>query len=193
MFQKGEIKQALLGCLEIPLFMPQGAKRFRNDREAMVRSFGVLLLATIPFLLIMIPYKPLEPGMESMSVQVITALYCLRSVLAIAFGIAFSFMFLRVLKKEDCLFRLITASNWLSVSAAVLTLPLAILLATGMQDWEALYPVMIVLSVYSYIWTAFLVTYVVKIPWELAGFFVIFGMFIDETLYDILYWFAGVV
>ena len=48
--------------------------------------------------------------------------------------------------------------------------------------------VRVCLMLYTYAFTGFMAAYVLRIPWELAGFIVFLGMCINDTTLDILYW-----
>ena len=65
MFSAHELRQNLLGCLEIALFMRGGAQRFGDDARAMKKSFLIPVMALPVTLLTVLaahPYGDLTNG-----------------------------------------------------------------------------------------------------------------------------------
>ena len=51
---------------------------------------------------------------------------------------------------------------------------------SGAYGWEDLYPFVVCVSVYTYAFTAFMAAYVLRIPWELAGFIAMISIMVDN-------------
>jgi hypothetical protein len=91
----------------------------------------------------------------------------------------------------DNFYRFVVATNWLSVPATVVFLPVALMLLSGNFTWEQLYPFMMFLVFYTYAFTAFMAVHVLIIPWELAGFIAFVLMTVENSTMDIVKWVGG--
>ncbi|MEM8833015.1 MAG: hypothetical protein AAGB32_00610 [Pseudomonadota bacterium] len=56
----------------------------------------------------------------------------------------------------------------------------------GFQNYDDIFPYFVVMSLYGYAITAFVIRYIVDIPWELSAFLAICLMAINEFGYDVL-------
>jgi len=99
--------------------------------------------------------------------------------------------FARYYDRTQHFYRTITAGNWASIAPTLLFLPVLYSMSMGWHSWEEVHPVTIVFSIYTYALAGFILTFALKIPWEMAGFLAICGMAINETGFDVLYWLAS--
>lgn len=188
MFQKGEIKRHLLGCLEIALFMRQGAGRFGSSSGEMWRSF-LVALASVPFIYMAVYYiKPTEPPFEGLSFGFVIFLFTARLILVTGLFLLLSYAILRGFERGQYFIQFVTAYNWVGVISAVLFLPVLWLLFTGAHTWEEVEPAVFVLAIYEYFYVAFMTTFVMRVPWQLAGFITICGLALNQTSLEFLLW-----
>ncbi len=181
-----EIMRNLLGALEVALFMPVARKRFGDTQDEAIRSFIVPILL-FPLTIAVVQAFPKEQ-MADHSANMISLMYSLRmaGIWAIFFGTVY--WITKGIDRKKYFFQFVIATNWLTVPATTVFIPVAWMLFAGIHSWEELYPFMVCLMLYTYAFTGFMAAYVLRIPWELAGFIVFLGMCINDTTLDILYW-----
>ena len=189
MFKQGEIRQNLLGCLETALFMRSGAQRFCPSRNSMIKSFMVPLIL-LPLTLVTVLSAHPDEALSASSMKVLAIIYSLRLFVYLGLFLAFVYAMARTMDKLDAFYRFATANNWLTLPAAFLLAPLVLMFINGHYEWTDIYPLMVFITLYSYAYTAFMVTHVMRIPMELACFIAICGMAIHQTSLDILKWAA---
>ena len=182
---KKEIHQNLLGCLEIALFMRAGADRFKTSAPMMKKSFlipVVLLPLSLAFVLSAHP----EGVLDTLSMQIIAIVYALRLFIYLAAFLGVVYLMARSLDRLEDFSRFAIANNWLTIPAAALMLPLSILQMSGHYSFSEVYPLMVFITLYSYAYTAFMATHILKIPAELACCLAIIGMAINQTSLQLL-------
>lgn len=180
MSEKNPIQRNLLGCLETALFMPAGPKRFCADRKGMAISFLIPLLL-LPLTLVTVFAAHPYPDLSSSTAKILVAVYSLRVIVYLALYLGFVYFMARSLDRLENFYRFATANNWLALPAAVLIAPLVMMFMNGSYGWDEVYPLMVFITLYSYAYTAFMATYVLRIPVELACFIAIAGMAIHQT------------
>lgn len=180
-----EARRSLLGVLEIALFMPVGRTRFGDTKNEALRSFAVPVLL-FPLTLLAVYMAPQEgPGG---SAHTLALLYGLRmAVIWVAF-FGTVYWIAREVDRRKYFYQFVIASNWLSVPATAVFVPVGWMLLTGTHGWQELYPFMVCLILYTYAFTGFMAAYVLRIPWELAGFIVFVGMCVNNTTLDLVHW-----
>ncbi len=184
-----EIRENLLGCLETALFMKSGAKRFSNTRSAMIKSFLIPIIL-LPITLITVLNAHPDASLSAQSAQILIAVYALRLFVYLTAFLAFVYGLARTMDKMDNFYRFATANNWLTIPAAVIMIPLLGMFLAGNHDWASVYPLMVVITLYSYAYTAFMAAAVMRIPYEFAGFIAIAGMAIHQSSLDVMKWVA---
>ncbi len=189
LFTSQEIRQNLLGCLEIALFMPKGSERFAADKEAMTRSFLIPLLFLPISIAVVLSAHP--GALDAGSMQVMGGIYAMRLFVYLGAYLALIFAMTKVLNEsaEDHLqdfYRFATANNWLTIPAAMLMAPLVLSYMSGNHEWGDIYPLMVFIALYSYAYTAFMAARVLRIPMELAVFVSVAGMAIHQTSLDVI-------
>lgn len=181
-----EAKRNLLGVLEVALFMPVARTRFGDTKEEAIRSFlvPVLLFPLTWFAANMVPHGGAAGG----SSHIIALLYVLRmaAVWAVFFGTVY--WIAREVDRRKYFYQFVIASNWLTVPATAVFIPVAWMLLAGTHTWQELYPFMVCLILYTYAFTGFMAAYVLRIPWELAGFIVFLGMSVNNGTLDLVTW-----
>lgn len=181
-----EILRNLLGCLEVALFMPVARTRFGDSADEALRSFIVPVLL-FPLTILVVYFYP-KPELANDSVAILTLLYSLRMVLIWAAFFGTVYWITREVDRKKYFYQFVIASNWLTVPATVIFLPVAWMLFIGAYSWGELYPFMMCLILYTYAFTAFMASYVLRVPWELAGFIVFVSMALNSNSLDVLYW-----
>ena len=185
-----QIRQNLLGCLEIALFMRKGAGRFGANKQSMMRSFAIPFFFLPLTILIVVNAHPAD-DLSLASMKVIALIYSLRLFVYLGVFLAFVYMMSRILnigedEHQDVFYSFATANNWLMIPAAVLMAPLVISFLNGGHEWGEIYPLMVFIALYAYAYTAFMAAHVLRIPMELAGFIAIAGMAINQSALSLI-------
>lgn len=189
MFDKGEIRCHLLASLETALFMQRGPARFSSSVRAMKISFVIPVLL-LPLTLLTVFSGHPHGELSSESARILAAIYSLRLFVYLAAYSGFVYVMAKNMDRLDNFHRFVTANNWLTIPAAALILPLLGLFLNGAYSWGEVYPLMVFVTLYSYAYTAFMATYVMRVNWELACFMAIAGMAIHQTSLTALKWAA---
>ncbi len=190
-FKKGEIKRNLLGGLEVALFMPVARKRFGNSYEEALRSFVIPILL-FPLTLLAVYFYPHE-GLTNDSSHTIALLYSLRLTATWALFLIPVYWIVKEVDRKQHFYQFVVAMNWLSVPATLVFLPVAWMLFSGGHTLQEMYPIIVFLTVYTYSFMAFMATYVLRIPWELAGFVTMISMCVNDSTLDILHWVGAIL
>ena len=183
------VKQNILGTIEISLLLGKGAERFSYDTKNTYLSFIIPLLL-LPLTLITVFYAHPNGQLADGATQILTAIYTLRVFVHLGLYLAFVYTMSKTLGKASEFKRFITANNWLTLPAAIAMTPLLALFINGSHSWQEVYPMMVVITLYSYVYSGFMIAKVLKIPYELAGFIAVAGMAIHQTSLTALKWAA---
>lgn len=186
-----EIKRNLLGGLEIAIFMPVARTRFGDSREEAIRSFLVPVLL-LPLTLLAVHLSP-KAAMADQSAYMVSLLYILRTVLMWGAFFGTVYLIAREVDRKKYFYQFVIASNWLTVPASVAFLPITWMLVSGAYTWAELYPFMICMLLYTYAFTAFMSAYILRIPWELAGFIMLIAITINSYTHDFVYWVSSYI
>ena len=190
-FSKREIKDNLLGGLEIFLLMHRGAKRFGNTYKEALRSFIIPILL-FPFSLAALNAFPVA-DLAGTSKNTMTLLFSLRLAVSwlLFFGVI-AWILQRVDHMEN-FYRFVIATNWLTIPSTLIYLPVVMLLLSGTWSWEQVYPFMTFLTFYTYAFSAFMAVNVLIIPWELAGFFAFVAIMVDKNTTEVFHFFSNLL
>lgn len=180
----------LLGTLEIALFMPGGAKRFGDSLSAMKRSFLIPLMILPLTLITVLAAHPAGSALDNSTAQILMVIYSLRLFVYLGLFLAAVYLMAKGMDRLDGFRRFAIANNWLTIPAAILMLPLIVMFINGHYSWSEIYPLMVVITLYSYAYTGFMAAHVLRLPWEMAGFIMVVGMAINQTSLDVLKWAA---
>ncbi|MFN3828184.1 MAG: hypothetical protein ACK4NR_11245 [Micavibrio sp.] len=186
MFPKGEVKRSLLGTLEFALLMWQGRSRFGTSQEEAIRSFIVPILFSVPLLFVVLAYPTSEAS--EMSRNSIALMYALRIAVVTGIFLAAVWWIVNQIDRQEYFMQFVTANNWLSVPATIIIVPCLWLVFNGTHTWEEVYPFMCVLMIYSYLFTAFMASAILRIPLELAGFITFISYAINTHAGDFMVW-----
>lgn len=191
MAENQTIKQYLLGCFEISIFMKEGVNHFNDNLSAMWKSFGIVSL-TLILIVISTPFiYAAKESLHGISLPSVAMLFILKFIIGSTVTLLFLYMFCKVINRTHNLIKYITASNWASIIPLILFITPLILMKLGPYTYDDVYPALVVISVYAYALTAFVTRYIIDIPWELAIFVTICTMAINEAGFDLLYYTAS--
>lgn len=179
MFSRQEIKKNLLGCFEIVLFMAKGVERFSESRQAAIKSFAVPLLL-VPVALLITSVKS-----TGYPVFLLVALHGARFIITYSLFMIIVYFLTQQIKRQEHFYQFVNAYNWLAVPSTLLILPILVALTMGLYTWEELEQYAIFTVLVSYVFSAFIMTHALRIPWEMGGFVAIVGMCIDQTALSI--------
>lgn len=185
-------KNHLLGCLDAMLFMPNPGKRFDGSYNYMLGSFVIPVLF-FPLMLIGVLLAP-SPDFAHQSQNIISLVYSLRFCIALAIFLGFVYFLSSKTDRTEHFFKFVTAYNWLTVPSVLLSLPIALMLAsndpvTAQQGFVLSY----ILVVYTFAFTAYIAACTLRIPIELAAFVAIIGFQINASTYEVVGWIGQVM
>ncbi|MBI4030584.1 MAG: hypothetical protein HY370_02815 [Proteobacteria bacterium] len=178
LFTKEEIKRNLLGSLEVALLMPVARKRFGKTYNEAVRSFVIPILM-FPFAMALVYAHP-HPNLADASNNTIALLYSLRTFLTWALFLGSVYWIVKQIDRKEHFWQFVIATNWLAVPATVIFLPVMWMLFSGAHTWAELFPFMLSMVGYTYFFTAFAAAYILRLPWELAGFIAMISFMIND-------------
>lgn len=191
MFTGKEIIKNLQGCLEVALLMPQARKRFSDDQKSALRSFIIPLLF-FPVTLLAVYLYPAN-AIAGQSANVIFLLYSLRLTATWALFLGAVYLIVREVDRKQYFYQFVTAVNWLTIPSMALLAPVAWLVISGAYTPQEIYPFASCLIAYSYFFTAFMASYVLRVPWELAGFITMVSMVVNNSTLDVVHWVGSVL
>jgi len=186
-----EVKRNLLGSLEIALFMPIARSRFGNSKNEAFRSFLIPTLL-FPITLFMVIMSP-KAGMSNDSAHVLALLYTLRLFVTWFFFFGAVYWIAQQVGKMQHFYQFVIASNWITVPATAIFIPVLFMLYTGAYPAQELYLFTMCLLAYTYCFSAFMAAYVMRIPWELAGFITFVGICVNNSTMDALTWITNII
>ena len=186
MSKTAEIRQNLLGCLEIALFMRRGAERFSSDISMMKKSFIVPALSLPLTCAIVLAAHPHDTS--GVITNILITIYSLRLIIYLPCFLGLVYLMAKNLDKVENFQRFATANNWLMLPSVVLMIIPVIGMLTGHYNWADIQPLLMIVTLYSCACVAFMATHVMRIPWELASFVAICGLAIHQTSLDMVRW-----
>lgn len=189
--RKGDLSRNFLGSVETAIFMKSGAGRFTQNNSSMKKSFIVPILALLPATLVMVFSAYPEGALSDGARAILALVYGARLVVYLAVFPALVYLLAKAVDRLDGFSRFVTAHNWLALPLGLLILPLAYMMADGSHSWAEIQPMLSMAMIYFSVYVAFMATYVMRMPWELAGFVAITGIAVHQTSLDILKWVAA--
>lgn len=184
-------KNPLLGAVETAIFMPQFTERFGNDFQSMLKSFLVpLIMMPLTYIGLYLSHHE-QPEIAHLPYSQVASMFFIKSLFVMGLSFLIIYGFAKVYERLDNFYLTITAGNWSGVFPTLLFLPVLCSMWMGVHSWEEAYPISIVFAIYGYAVAAFVLTRGLNIPWEMGGFLAICLLAVNETAFDILYWFAA--
>lgn len=181
-----EHNNKFLGVFEISLFIKTGINHFDDNFSKMLWSF-IFVAINFIFVLLTLPYLyESNTDLQNISLSASFAIYIIRFVLTLIAGLTFVYFFCKTVKRKHTIVKLITTANWTSLISLILFLPFFAVMIFGYFSYADLLPYFIMISLYDYAITAFIIRYIVDIPWELAAFMTICLLAINEFGFDLI-------
>lgn len=176
-----EIHEALWGCVEIPLFLKKGVTRFTGTLEAFKRSF-LIPVCIIPFIVMIIPNPPesVDRSTEWMMGYVGLAVFLSTFVYLTAM-----YLFKSHTVSNEQFLKFATGYNWLSLSGFVIQIPLMLLAILGINTWDDVQAMMLLVTLYAYGYLAYMITHILKMDWYLGFAFAMLDLLVAEIMYNI--------
>ncbi|PZP56989.1 MAG: hypothetical protein DI586_01860 [Micavibrio aeruginosavorus] len=154
-----KISDALVGCLEIPIFIKGGIDRFENTAKAARFSF-IVPVVLLPFGAYLAQINPEFNGRSLINLLIIFAVkFGLFSVLYLGAV----FIFVKQFDRHQFFYQFVNAQNWMILVQLVILLPVLLGVQAGRWPWEDIYNFQVFLIVYSYVFMAFLITCMFRI------------------------------
>lgn len=182
---RDEIKNALWGCVEIPLYLKKGATRFSGTLSAFKRSLLIPVLL-IPIILFSVPTPEIYAD-KSLLWQINLLLIQVILVTATFAGIIYFFRAKHV-TTEDIL-KCLTAYSWLSLSVFVTNVPLILLAVFGINTWDDVFAMMMLVTIYNYSFLAYMSAHTLRIHILLGVAFAVSDLLMAEIIRNITTYF----
>ncbi len=186
---RSEIRQNLLGSLEVALFMPVARLRFGRSQNAALRSFLVPVLL-LPLTLLGVVMYPPSDDIAGKTTTIVMMLYALRFMFLLGIFYFAVYWICDQIERRDEFIPFVIAYNWLHIPAAVIYIPVAWMLINESKSWDELQAFMVCLTFYVYAFQAFMISYVMRMPYELAGFLIFISIALERAGNQMVYWLA---
>ena len=173
MFTKAEIKNNLLGCFEIFLFMRKGVERFSPSQKAALKSC-IWIPVFLPLTLFVISFQN-EGTPNGLFYLFYPMKVCV--VLGSFYGIVY--LISKYCEKQEHFFRFVTIINWINVPLILLIMP-AIFVLVSAQTYGAVESYALFLTIVSHILTGFIATHALRLPWQLGATIAIIGIGVHD-------------
>ena len=158
--------------------MRKGIGRFDGSIQTMAYSF-IITLFSFPIGFFLSSQNP-EFAHMSVANSVIRTASITAANCVVMLGLMY--IIARALKKTSELPKWITITNWLSVPAFLLMLPLLVELYTKFHTWSEVYPFLLVIMIYQVACEAFVAANVLRISWMLGTAYALFGLVIADFI-----------
>ncbi len=153
------IRQALWGCLEIPLFFKMGVTRFENTRNFALWSCLVPLALLLPISTLAYVNPELADKGAIWCFFFFLGLTLLGGVLSLTLIYALT----GVIRDNKSFWGYMAAYNWLNLTNFLINLPFLLLLSIGAYTWDEMSNLLLFLMLYAYVMNGFLITYIFRI------------------------------
>ncbi len=181
------IRQKLLGVLELHLFMRRGVERFTASRRDMALSF------IVPALLFPVAmagvFMASRPEIAGLSAGEVIALYTVRKIAVMVLSLYIFYAVGKALDRHEEFIRFITISNWSDLGGLVVGLPVYISMALH-QEWMSTYGLFTVVSFYSLAVFGYTVMRAFRLSWEMGVVAAAVGLAIGQTSLQMLFYCA---
>ena len=178
------------GIFELALFMYEGAHRVAQSRSAGLASFAV------PVIIMLLDFIPLliEPAgrLGPSSFTELVALYTPILVPALAVQTALIYAVLGYAGKKDRFWPTLGAVNCLSFAPFVLSYGIYMLVMFEAHTWKELHPLLLTIEFYGVAISAYAVTRIGLIPWELAGATALFNFLMANHITEFVFSLHGI-
>lgn len=170
------------GALALLLLFGHGIRAFDGTRAAGLRSFCVFLFLLPANMWLYTLYPPF--GMESFTParlgHVMLVQWGISFVLTILYLLALSWAF----KRTKALWRFFEASNWVSLIAFFVMLPVMFLAISGTVPRDVMDRGLMVIALYGYVVLACVFYKTYDLNWQLSGFLSIMMLLADQHAWE---------
>jgi len=178
MFSIKEIKNGLLGCLEIFLFMPKSMERFGKSKSDALKS---LVIPALMFPLGIVLMVLRNEGTADVMIFVHSARY----LMCFCLSLYIIYLIAGQLERKDHFFHFVSAYNWSSFIGFMFLIPIFYHIFLHPGDWGAIENYAIFVTVFIYVLIAFIATHSLRINWYLGGFIGIVNLAVNNIGHDI--------
>ncbi len=182
---KDEVRNALWGCLEISLYLRKGATRFSGKKAAFYRSLLVPLFC-LPLIIWIIPDTENETDRTFIWRF---SLMCIQMYLGTAAFATILYGFKGKNTSFEDFLKCLTAYNWLTLSGFVVNIPLILLALSGVNTWDDVLAMMLLLGIYTYSFLTFMIIYVLRVSIFTAVSFAVADLLMGEVISNITTYF----
>lgn len=162
-----ELRLALLGCLEIPVFLKRGVERFGDNIAAAKLSLLALLLV-IP---VAAAFNGLAPNNIDMTYGASLVHVLFSWVLSSVLFLGILFVLMGIIKDRVHFWKFVAIYNWLNLPSFLIQLPFLFVVALHWAAWETMQDYLILQLLFAYAYQAFAMTHTLKIHWTIAAAF----------------------
>jgi hypothetical protein len=169
-----------LGTLEAALFMPGCGERFGGRVQALKKSFFVPL-ALFPFSAMTFIAAHPSGSLDETSGTLLAAVYGLRIVVYMTLFLGVMFVLAKKLHKGRDFLRFVEAHNWLDLPSFIITAPLCLAYMAGLYQWEEIYPMLVIATLYGYACLAYAAARIFQLPYELGVSIAAFSLVLNQA------------
>jgi len=163
--------------------MKSGVQRFENTKEAALTS----LLIPLILLLLISEISKINPVYADLNYLHILAKTSILLVLSILIYYGASYACIVALERKQYFFQFITATNWLTLTSFAINAPFFMLVYYGAYTYQEMLNLFIFLMFFSVIYSAFMITHLLRINWMLGAALSIMSLLIDDGLRQALF------
>lgn len=157
--RRQSIRQALWGCLEIPLFFKLGVTRFENSRDFAIWSCLVPALLLVPTATL----AYVNPELGEKGFFWCLVFFTTLTLVGSALTFTLIYFLTGLIRDNKSFWSYMAAYNWLNLTNFLMNLPFLLLLAIGAYTWDEMSNLLLFLMLYAYTMNGFMVTYVFRI------------------------------
>ncbi|MCK5555547.1 MAG: hypothetical protein KAI76_04865 [Alphaproteobacteria bacterium] len=180
------IKTKLKGAFDLLFLFGRGIHAFSGSKRDAILSFSIpcVIFPMTLFFSVFYPPKGMETGYSNSQILITVSLHV---VISFLLSLTVIFLLSRVLKKSGKLWLFLEAYNWTGLAIFLVTLPLT---QAAIFDWiprEEMDRIFVIVQCFSYVVTASIIFHSFQLNWQFSGFMAIVILFIDQTMWDILF------
>jgi len=184
-------KAKLKGAFDLLFLFGQGIHAFSGTKRDAIRSFAipVVLFPVTLFFSVFYPPKGMEEGYSNSQILMTVSLH---AVISFVFSLAAIFLLARSFKKSDKFWLFLEAINWIGLAFFLITLPLVNAAVFNWIPREEMDRIFVITQCFFYVVTACVIFRAFQLNWQLSGFMAIVILFVDQTMWDILFMLQGI-
>ena len=186
-----DIKQKLVGSLDLLFLFPRGIGAFGGDRRVAIRTLVLVELLVMPLLPITVSMAP-PLGMEGLPYQRVLLTMFAHYCVTLALSLALNWQIAGLLNKRPRFWLAMEAGAWCKlVFCAFVMVPLLCFDIFRLAPYDTMQRIYIILACYSYVFGACIAYAVYRINIFLIVGWMMAGLFIDRESWNVLYLLQG--